>query len=137
MYELHLKVYVKVGEGEDVTYGYSERRIPLTAEELADPAKLDALANECLESISNEPEAEGKSVVAVSYEEYYDFERKQRMAAMSGGMRGLGGLAALLGLGDSEDEEGFDPFSGNPCADCSSYDECDHRQEIASGDELN
>lgn len=122
MYSLHMKVYVKVGEGEDATYGCSERRIPLTAEELADPAKLDALANECLESISDEPEAEDKSVVAVSYEEYYDFERKRRMAAMFGGMRGLGGLAALLGLGDGEDEEGFDPFSGNPCAGCDAED---------------
>lgn len=120
MYSLHMKVYVKVGEGEDATYGYSERRTPLTAEELADPAKLDALANECLESISNEPEAEDKSVVAVSYEEYYDFERKQRMAAMSGGMRGLGGLAALLGLGDSEDE--------HDCASCDAED-CPSRTE--------
>lgn len=137
MYSLHMKVYVKVGEGEDATYGCSERRIPLTAEELADPAKLDALANECLESISNEPEVEDKPVVEVSYEEYYDFERKQRMAAMSSGMRSLGGLAALLGLGDGEDEEGFDPFSESLCEGCPTYDECDHRQEIASGDELN
>ena len=128
MYSLHMKVYVKVGEGEDATYGCSECRLPLTAEELADPAKLDALANECLESISNEPEAEGKSVVAVSYEEYYDFEcrlREQAMRLREQAMRlfgGMGedmgdGLAALLGgMGMGEHD----------CASCD-VDDCPSR----------
>ena len=118
MYELHMKVYVKIGDGEDALYGVSERRPPLTAEELADPAALEALAEECLESMKQEPEAQGKTVTTVSYEEYHQDEIKLREQArlLFGGMDGMGGgLAALLGgMGFGSDE--------HDCASCDAED---------------
>ena len=121
MYELHLKVYVKVGEGEDAFYGSSEYKPALTPEQLADPAALDALAEGCLKSISNEPQAKGKPVVTVSYEEFHEDERRLREKArrLFGGMgEGMGeSLAALLGrMGMSEHD----------CASCD-VDDCPSR----------
>ena len=121
MYELHLKVYVKIGEGEDAIYGSSEYKPALTPEQLADPAALDALAEGCLKSISNEKQAKGKPVVTVSFAEYAEYERRLREKTMRlfGGMGGgMGeGLAALLGgMGMGEHD----------CASCD-VDDCPSR----------
>ena len=125
MYELHLKVYVKIGEGENATYGLSEYKPALTPEQLSDPAALDALAEGCLKSISNEPQAKGKSVVTVSYEEFHEDERRLREKAMRmfGGMgEGMAALAVALLAGLSGDSHEHD------CASCDAED-CPSRTE--------
>lgn len=121
MYELHLKVYVKIGEGEDASYGSSEYNPALTPEQLADPAALDALAEDCFKSISRESYAMGKPVTMVSYKEFHEDERRLREQAMRlfGGMgEDMGdGLAALLGgMGMGEHD----------CASCD-VDDCPSR----------
>lgn len=122
MYELIMKVFVKIGEGEDATYGCSERRKALTKEELADPTVLDKLAQDALNSIANDPRTEGKPVVAVSQQEYDEFDETNSMMGKIAAMLGLGkgnrgsgmSLMDLLGGGDGEHEHN--------CAACDAED---------------
>lgn len=132
MYDVFLKVFVKIGEGEDASYGCSELRKPLTAEQLANPAELEKLAAEALDNISKDPEVGDEVVTAVSYDEYHEFERKQAMAEMMEHslMDLLGGLGGESGMGVSI----ADLLAGHDCATCDAED-CPSRK--ASGDELN
>ena len=134
MYELFIRTFVKVGEGEDATYGRSERRLPLTKEELASPEKLAELEAEMLESISNEEGARGKTVVLVPYAEYAEYEKKAELKkALFGGlaeMLGLGGGKGLgarkgggMSLADILGGMGHDPEN---CAECDDTDCPDH-----------
>ena len=100
MYDVVMKLYFRIGEGESLDYITVESK-PLTPEELTTET-LDALAAEALAAVAEHENCSVDELTQVDVYEVKAFEAKQKLQQMFGGS---GLLDALLGsFGDDEEE---------------------------------